>query len=151
MDVSGAVELYANHLAAEVAPVRLTGNYGSEIVRRHVAFRPGGITNELLAPELVPLARQANETYREEAAMDRLSFIVFKQVPWHHYSRRSIEESQLRVRSPFLDNELVKLMYRCPERLRTSPELSLRMIAAGNPRLGRIPTDRGISSISQMF
>jgi asparagine synthase (glutamine-hydrolysing) len=33
MDVTGSVELYVNRLASYIAPVRLTGNYGSEILR----------------------------------------------------------------------------------------------------------------------
>ena len=41
MDVTGSVELYVNRIASQIAPVRLTGNYGSEIVRGNVAFRPG--------------------------------------------------------------------------------------------------------------
>src|SRR5690606_35029647 len=40
MDVSGSVELYVNRLARDIAPVRLTGNYGSEILRSNVAFSP---------------------------------------------------------------------------------------------------------------
>src|SRR6516164_9806022 len=39
MDVTGAVELYANRIARQIAPIRLTGNYGSEILRGNVAFR----------------------------------------------------------------------------------------------------------------
>ncbi|RPJ00373.1 MAG: hypothetical protein EHM36_14755, partial [Deltaproteobacteria bacterium] len=38
LNVSGAPDLYVNRLAREIAPVRLTGNYGSEIMRgaRHL-------------------------------------------------------------------------------------------------------------------
>src|SRR5262249_14439609 len=39
MDVTGAVEIFANRQAREIAPVRLTGNYGGEILRGYVAFR----------------------------------------------------------------------------------------------------------------
>jgi asparagine synthase (glutamine-hydrolysing) len=51
----------------------------------------------------------------------------------------------LRVRSPFLDNELVALAFRAPVEVATSLEPSLRLIAEGNPELGRIPTDRGLT------
>ena len=36
--VSRAANLYANQFAAQIAPVRMTGNYGSEILRRLAAF-----------------------------------------------------------------------------------------------------------------
>jgi len=145
MDATGAVELYANRIAREIAPVRLTGNYGSEIVRENVAFRPGKVTEALLAPEFANSVRTACEAYQAERDGHPLSFIAFKQVPSHHYSRLAIEQSQLTLRSPYLDNDLVALMYRAPSELRSSKEPSLRLIHEGNPLLAKLPTDRGLA------
>ena len=39
--VNRASDLYVNERAAQIAPVRMTGNYGSEILRRLRAFKPG--------------------------------------------------------------------------------------------------------------
>jgi asparagine synthase (glutamine-hydrolysing) len=144
MDVTGAVELYANRLARDIAPVRLTGNYGSEIVRGNVAFRPGKVAEELLEPEFVQMVRAAAATYATERDGHRLSFIAFKQVPWHHYSRLAVEQSQLTVRSPFLDNDLVALMYRAPPELLSSAGPSLQLIDEGRFSLTSVPTDRGL-------
>jgi asparagine synthase (glutamine-hydrolysing) len=145
MDVSGAAELYVNRLARQIAPVRLTGNYGSEILRRHVAFKPRALASEIFSPDFVPQLAAAARTYSEEAQGNQLSFIAFKQVPWHHYARFAVEQSQISVRSPFLDNELVALAFQAPSEESTSLAPSLRLIAEGNPILGRISTDRGIS------
>ncbi len=60
MDVTGAVELYVNSLARSIAPVRLTGNYGSEVLRGNVAFRPGAVNPELLTPEFSRLVAAAS-------------------------------------------------------------------------------------------
>ncbi len=144
MDVTGAVELHANRIARQIAPVRLTGNYGSEIVRGNVAFRPGKLTEGLLEPEFAQSVRTAGVTYQAERNGHPLSFIAFKQVPWHHYSRLAVEQSQLTVRSPYLDNDLVALMYRAPSALLSSKEPSLRLIHEGNPLLAKLPTDRGL-------
>ncbi len=144
MDVTGSVELYVNKMAREIAPVRLTGNYGSEIVRGSVAFKPHSLSDVLFAPEFVRFSGAAAATYDAEAKCHPLSFIAFKQVPWHHFSRLAVEQSQLTLRSPFLDNELVALAYQTPRHLAMSKEPSLRLIADGNPALGRIPTDRGL-------
>jgi asparagine synthase (glutamine-hydrolysing) len=144
MDVSGAVELYVNRQAREIAPVRLTGNYGSEILRSNVAFRPGRLNRALFTPEFCRLLDEAADTYRSEAATHRLSFIAFKQVPWHHFGRLAVEQSQLIARSPFLDNELVALAYRVPPELAKSPEPLLALIAAGNPALDTVGTDRAL-------
>ena len=145
MDASGAVEVYANRLARQIAPVRLTGNYGSEILRGNIAFKPRPLNAELFIPELICESLDAKKRYREQSRGNRLSFIAFKQVPWHHFSRLSVEQSQLQIRSPFLDNDLVALAFQSsPENL-MSLEPSLRLIAEGRPNLARIPTDRGVT------
>lgn len=144
MDVSGAVELHVNAKARQIAPVRLTGNYGSEILRSNVAFRPARLDRSVFTPEFCTLLDQAEETYRAESAGHRLSFIAFKQVPWHHYARLAVEQSLLTPRSPFLDNDLVSLAYRAPADLATSPAPLLQLIAAGNPALGHISSDRAL-------
>lgn len=144
MDVTGSVELYVNRIARNIAPVRLTGNYGSEIVRGNVAFRPGSVEDQLLEPEFAQLVRKAAITYANERQGHNVSFIAFKQVPWHHYSRLAVERSQLTLRSPYLDNDLVSLMYQAPPDLVLSREPSFLLIADGNAHLARIPTDRGL-------
>lgn len=143
MDASGAVELYVNERARKIAPVRLTGNYGSEIIRSNVAFRPTKLDLAFLAPDIARLAAETADTYRAERCEPTLSFIAFRQTPWHHYSRLSIEQSQLTVRSPYLDNELVALMYRAPTEIRAGRDTSLRLIHDGGPGISAIPTDRG--------
>lgn len=144
MDVSGAVELYMNRKAASIAPVRLTGNYGSEILRSNVAFRPRQLDRTLYTPEFNQLLDGAEQTYRSEAKGHRLSFIAFKQVPWHHYSRYSIEKVLLSPRSPFLDNDLVALAYRAPQGQETSAEPLLQLISDGNALLGKQLSDRAL-------
>jgi asparagine synthase (glutamine-hydrolysing) len=145
MDVSGAAELYVNRLARKIAPVRLTGNYGSEILRRHVAFKPRSLSAELFSSDFAPQLALAARTYSEEAKGNRLSFVAFKQVPWHHYARLAVEQSQINIRSPFLDNDLVALAFQASPEVATSLAPSLRLIAEGNPALGQIPTDRGVT------
>jgi asparagine synthase (glutamine-hydrolysing) len=144
MDITGAVELYANRLASDIAPIRLTGNYGSEIVRGNVAFRPTKYTSDVWESGLCKDIQQAAVAYQDEANCHPVSFIAFKQVPWYHYARFSIESSQLVPRSPFLDNDLVRLMYQAPRSALLSREPSLRLISEGNSKLAQIPTDRGV-------
>lgn len=145
MDVTGAVELHVNEYARAIAPVRLTGNYGSEIVRGSVAFKPAKspLTPEPFNADLAPLVAEARNTYVAERDASTVHFVAFKQVPWHHYARLSIELAVLKVRSPYLDNELVALMHRAPPNLLTSSEPSLRLIREGKEALARLPTDRG--------
>lgn len=146
MDVSGSVELYVNRMARQIAPIRLTGNYGQEILRGYVAFRPSPGPQGVLRREFAAQVEEAAATYRDELGTDRLSFVAFKQVPWHHFARLSVELSQLTLRSPFLDNEIVALSYRVPPELAEDAGAQERLIAEGNPALGRLPYDRGPGS-----
>jgi asparagine synthase (glutamine-hydrolysing) len=146
MDVTGAVELYINRKARGFAPIRLSGSYGGEIMRGIVAFKPSTAGTEFLSPDMDRAIRQASETYARIALERKLSFIAFRQVPWHHYARYSIEQSQLTVRSPFLANGLVSLAYRVPEAWESEPTVALQMIAKGNSALDGLETDRCATS-----
>lgn len=144
VDVKHAPDLYVNERAAKIAPVRITGNYGGEVLRRVRAFRAVDPVPGLFCPELMTDIERAKETYRGLHQGHPLSFAVFRQVPWHHYGLLALELSQLSLRSPFLDNEFVKTVFRAPQSLLASDDTSLRLIADGNPELRRIRTDRGL-------
>jgi asparagine synthase (glutamine-hydrolysing) len=49
--------LYTNEIVRKIAPVRMTGNYGSEVLRRMVAFRAYDAPRGLFNPALMPLVR----------------------------------------------------------------------------------------------
>jgi len=144
VEVKHAPDLYVNERAAQIAPVRITGNYGGEVLRHVRAFRPIDPVPGLFAADLSPALDRAKETWRELSQCHALSFAVFRQAPWHHYGLLSLERSQLEPRSPFLDNELVQTVFRSPRALLESDEVSLRLIADGSPLLRKIPTDRGL-------
>jgi len=143
-DVSRSADLYVNEIARAIAPVRMTGNYGSEVLRCVRAFKPIDLAPGLFAPELLARLPAARDTYASLLRGHPLSFAVFRQAPWHHYGLLKLEESQLSVRTPYLDNDFVRTLFRAPEPGLTSPEVSVRLIADGNPALLDIETDRAI-------
>ena len=109
-----------------------------------------------MEPGLAAQLKVGAETYRAELPGRRLSFVAFKQVPWHHYSRLSLELSQITLRSPYLDNELVGLVFRAPPAAALSNEPSLRLIDDGSRELSRLGTDRavhyhGVPVLSQLL
>ena len=151
MNVNGSPDLYANRIARLIAPVRLTGNYGQEILRSSIAFRPRPGYMGILERDFQGCVETTAKTYEKELNDNRLSFVVFKQVPWHHYSRLSLELSQLTNRSPYLDNDLVALSFRAPKDEATSIDMQLRLIAEGNQALAEIGTNRGLRYNSNPF
>ena len=88
--------------------------------------------------------RQAAATYTDVAQGHPLSFAVFRQAPWHHYGLLALEQTQLSLRSPYLDNDFVRTVFRAPE----SAVDQQRRVPAVDRRGGRrtcwsIRTDRG--------
>jgi asparagine synthase (glutamine-hydrolysing) len=98
----------------------------------------------LFAPELAAQLPRASRTYGSVLRGHPLSFAVFRQAPWHHYGLLALEESQLSVRTPYLDNEFVATLFRAPERAVAGPDVSVRLIADGDPRLLDVETDRAV-------
>lgn len=135
--------LYVNEKARGIAPVRMTGNYGGEVLRRLRPFKPERVLPDLFRPEFLPYVHQAQQTHAELLRFHPLSFTVFRQVPWHHYGLLALEDSQLSLRSPFLDNDLVQTAFRAPHVISGNKDLCVRLIIDGNPDLLRVRTDRG--------
>ena len=145
VNVGRAPDLYLNERAREIAPVRMTGNYGSEILRGVRGFKPVEPIAGLFSPEFLSNVRRARQTYAGVADGHPVSFAAFRQAPWYHYGVLALEQTQLSMRSPFLDNDLVRTVFRSPAAALASNQLSLRLIADGNPDLLQIPTDRGLA------
>lgn len=142
--MSGAAELYMNGMARDIAPVRLTGNYGSELLRGVRAFKFGWPSGDFVSPELLPFLSQARENFQNLVSTDPLTFALFRQAPLQGHGRLSIENSQLQPRTPFMDNDLAQLAYQAPQTMRTGNKLSLAVIARYHPDLLSIPTDRAL-------
>jgi asparagine synthase (glutamine-hydrolysing) len=144
MDVTGSVDLYVQRLARQIAPVRISGVCGGEILRRLVMFKPDPPQPGLFDPEFARSFQEAGATYGGELQGNRLSFTSFKQAPWYMASKFTVERSQVTYRTPYFDNDLVALAYQTPAKLLNN-EPALRLVADGNPALGKIATDRGLA------
>lgn len=144
IDVSHSPDLYVNERAAAIAPVRMTGNYGGEILRQVRAFKPQAPIPGLFSGDISGDVEDVSSTYMRAIKMHPVSFAAFRQAPWHHYGLLALEQTQVSVRSPFLDNDFVRTVYRAPRAQGQDSDVSLRLIADGSQRLAHIPTDRGV-------
>src|SRR5207253_8643535 len=144
VDVGRSPDLYLNERARDIAPVRMTGNYGGEVLRGVRTFKPAAPLPGLFRPDVLSYLRQAAETYTGALEGHPLSFAVFKQIPWNHFGVLALEETQLALRSPYLDNDLVRTVFRAPESAFADSDVCLRLIEDGNAVLRRLPTDRGL-------
>jgi asparagine synthase (glutamine-hydrolysing) len=145
MDVSGSVDLYVQRIAQQIAPVRVTGTNGGEIMRGLVAFKPSTLCLDAFKPDLQVYIKAAEKTYQKELEhKSRLSFTAFKQTPWYMNPKFLIERSQISLRMPYFDNNLVQLVFRAPGELTGDNKMAFRLIADANPALAAIDSDRGL-------
>ena len=148
MDVTGAPDLYVNKLARDIAPVRITGNYGSEVFRSVSSFKPRMLSDLIFDQGFNKHVKAAGMIFENEASGNRLSFLLFKGVPRFQHGRLKVEQSQLTQRTPFLDYDLVKVVYQAMPEAIKEDDISRRLISDGNPALGKFKTDRGIGGNS---
>jgi len=144
VDVGRAPDLYLNEKAHEIAPVRMSGVYGGEILRRVCAFKPEDTRSELFVPEFRRYIHQTTESYDRLRQGHPVSFAVFRQLPWCLCGVLALEQTEVLVRTPFLDNDLVQTAFRAPKSALASSHICIRLIADGNRALLSIPTDRGV-------
>jgi len=151
LGMSGAAELYVNSLARNLAPVRLTANYGGELIRGHRAFKYHLPQGGFVSPDLEPYLREAKATFQELENTDAVSFALFRQAPSQGYGRLAIERSQVILRTPFMDNGLVKLIYQAPPHLLKGTGISMGIISRYSSNLLEIPTDRGLLGVGSLL
>jgi asparagine synthase (glutamine-hydrolysing) len=148
VDVYRASDLYVSEKAREIAPAKVVGTYGSEIVRHAVMFKPMPLKDGLFRPEFLARVHQAGETYRAIRRVHPVTFAAFRQSPWYHHGILALEQTQLTVRSPYLDNNFVRTVFRAPTLNNENGDVRLRLIGDGSPTLSRIPSDRGLGGAS---
>ena len=143
LDLGATHEVYLTGLASTIAPVRITGNYGSEILRGASTFKPSHISTGLFNPDFVPHIQAAARSFAAVKSRHQVTFAAFQEIPWNLHGRLNAAQSQLTVRSPYTDNDLVALAYQAPAAVREAPGLWNRLILEQKPALASIPTDRG--------
>ncbi len=149
VDVTRAPDLYFSEKAREIAPVRMTGLYGDEVLRPQIrAFKPMRVAPGLFDSGLLSQVAAARDTYNRSIDCHPTTFAAFRQAPWHHYGILALEQTQLTVRTPFLDNELVRTIFCSPRSVRENNDLRVKLIGDGSKKLQRIPTDRGFGGDS---
>ena len=143
-----ASDLYVSEKARAIAPAKVVGTYGSEIVRHAVMFKPMAPADGLFRPDFLTHVHKAGETYKAVRSAHPVTFAAFRQSPWYHHGILALEQTQLTVRSPYLDNNFVRAVYRAPASNNGNGDVRLRLIADGSQKLRRIRSDRGVGGAS---
>jgi asparagine synthase (glutamine-hydrolysing) len=139
----GAHDVFQNEIAREIAPIRLTGKFGSEIVRTRRLIPTISYRRELLLPEIARMVQRLPKYVETNPSKNDLTRVLGEEIPWHEYPRVSVEQSQLVLRTPYMDNELVKLMYRAPAQARAEANLQERYVRERAPEFAQFVTNLG--------
>jgi len=142
-DAFGAHDVYFNETARKIAPIRLTGKFGSEVVRVRRLMPSLIYPSGLLQPSLASLV-QGLPSYAEiNPNRHLLTRVVSQEIPWHEFGRVAIEQSEITLRTPYMDNELVRLMYQAPLAVRTEGRVQEQYVKDKSRALGTIATNMG--------
>lgn len=150
--VDNADAMYFNKLAGNIAPIRITGIYGSQVLKSVSGLKERAPDYQLTASEFRKFLHTARTTYRNICYMHPLSAMLFYEIPLWWNGFIVSQSTQQTVRSPFLDYDFVKTLYRVPSNIRDfGTRFQLNLIKAQNPKLLTIPTNYGhMSSPSLM-
>ena len=148
VDLGRSPDLYVNERARQIAPIRMVGTYGSEILLQDVMFKAVAPRDGLYQPSLLPMIHEAEATYDSNLKAHHVTFAAFRQSPWHHYGVLGLEQTQVAVRTPYLDNDLVKMVYRAPRANDINQQSRVGLLRHGNPALATMRTDRGTRGLN---
>jgi asparagine synthase (glutamine-hydrolysing) len=138
----GAHEIYLNNQARALSSVRLTGNFGGEILRGVSMFKPLYLASALFNPDLANNISFCRRQWSHKGEHP-ITFAAFHEAPEQRFGLVASSRSQTSFRTPYLDNEIVALAYQAPETVRTSIDCALSLVKANNPSLSKVPTDKG--------
>jgi asparagine synthase (glutamine-hydrolysing) len=142
-DILGTHEIYMSRLARKLAPCRLTGNYGSEILRGVSTLKPLGLSDGLITSSLEASVQAALGDTQLQGGHP-VTFAAFKETPWNLFGSLQAGRTEIGCRTPYLDNEFVKLAYRAPVQSEQSGrQVCERVVQQQHPGLAVIPTDMG--------
>jgi asparagine synthase (glutamine-hydrolysing) len=141
-DVCYTHEIYLNRMARGISGVRVTGNFGSEILRGMTTFKEIGLRPDYLRDFGIEISK-AKEQWINDDETNRAAFAIFKEIPWKLTAVSRLAESQLSLRSPYLDNEVLKLACQYPSLVGLDSRLPAALVKQVCPGLLSVETDRG--------
>jgi asparagine synthase (glutamine-hydrolysing) len=143
IDATNADTIYLNNLARDFTPVRITGKFGSQVLGRVKR----ALRNRLPNPSLIHQdfnhhIFSVSDSLVQFKNERNLTFVLSKEIPWY-WARYTIPEmSQLIVRTPFIDNDLISLLYRAPREGFDGSAFELDTINKKNSELLAVQTNR---------
>jgi len=143
-DATNVDAVYLHNCSRTIAPVNVMGTFGSQVLGRvRRALRCRTPNPDLVAATFKAQFDSVSELLAPFQREHNLSYILKREIPWY-WSRFSVPKmSQLTIRSPFLDNDLVDVLYRAPREGFDGSQFELAAISKHHRALLDIFTNKG--------
>jgi asparagine synthase (glutamine-hydrolysing) len=138
--VAGAHEVYFSELAQGISSHRLTGNYGSEVMRGTSGFGSNTPNSSVLAPDVADLLRRPDPGERPDRT-DSASYAFQFEIPNYLQGTYAASRAYLHLRTPFVDSRFLRIAQRKPTAPGDVVAGICEAIRLANPALGSIATD----------
>lgn len=150
--VTNADVIHFNKMARKVAPIRLTGIYGSQVLKSISGLIERSPYEQLINHQFRKYLLMAKDTFSEIEKEQSLSSMIFNEISWWWNGFICTQSTQVTVRSPYLDYDFIKVLYRAPsKKVDFGAQFQLDLISKNNPKLMLIPTTGSHGGSSSKF
>lgn len=136
-DIFKSHEIYFCRIVGSLAPIRVTGQYGSQVFGGLFSLKKHKIDQRIYSKELL---EEINKT-------DEYPYLGLKtimdEIRWLWGGYLAIQKSQLIPRTPYTDKDLILFGFKAPSNLLAGSKLQ-QSIVKKNYQLALIPSDKGI-------
>ncbi|MEN6577168.1 MAG: hypothetical protein ABFD90_12560 [Phycisphaerales bacterium] len=137
--------LYLERRVRGISTVKLMGGFGSQVLGRvKPALRARPPVAEVIHPDFRPQMSVASEGADAGASCHPLSRMLRREIPWYWSKFTVPQMSQVMVRSPFLDNDLIRALYRAPREGYDGTTFELQAVKKYNEPLMAVRTNKGV-------
>lgn len=136
--------VFLSNSARKIAPIKVMGTYGSQIlgrVKRALRYR---LPNpELINESFKPYIEESSKVLHPFQQEHDLTYILKREIPWF-WSRFSVPQmSQMDIRHPFLDNDVIDILFHAPKEGYDGSQFEISAISKFKPSLLDIRTNKG--------
>lgn len=143
MDITGSHDLYLNRVARSISDFRLTGKFGSEVIRRSSTLNRFSYEDDYLDLEFKNYLDSSGADENNFNYKNPLTYTLLVDIPFNEFGRITVEKSQLTYLAPFIDYEILDLLYQAPDDVFASKNFIMDLIRSVNPEILNIRTDLG--------
>jgi len=138
-DIFKSHEVYLNNIVKQSLPIRVTGKYGSQLLSGFSALKKRKLESRIFSEDFISVIQSVDQCVHIVDSSESM----INEIRWLWGGYLSIETSQLVVRTPYTDEDLVEFLLQVPHDYFVNSDLQKYIITKNSPQLAKIPSDKG--------